>query len=332
MATFLDFRKEINSGKVKNVYFVMAADNYFIGRASEILREKLFGSKDNKDNFFLRYGDEDSPHEIIDLSNNFSSLFSTSKVVVVKRCEKLASKLDELIEYTKKPDRDTTLILCFDKDYVLEKKINKELPFYDFTELPDNDYIDWVKSEFELRNCSIENDALDLFLTLVPQSFDLVITEVEKLCNYVIGSEPGIINKEIIQRFIGYDTEYSPEQLMYCIVHKQSGRSTEILEYLLNKGGVNEIFLLSILTNYYLDLISFKTRGFSNGDNYSLYGKYKIWGERLKFAKTFHNLLDENKLRYSLLRLLETDQKLKTSMLDSKMLMASLVEDLVNFQ
>jgi len=48
MPTFLDFQKEVSSGKVRNVYFVSAADNYFIGRAGEILREKLFGSKTTK--------------------------------------------------------------------------------------------------------------------------------------------------------------------------------------------------------------------------------------------------------------------------------------------
>jgi DNA polymerase III delta subunit len=188
-----------------------------------------------------------------------------------------------------------------------------------------------VKSEFDAHSCSIDDDALELFLSLVPQNFDLMATEIEKLCTYISGSSSQIITKDIIQKFIGYSEEYSPDHLMYAIVKKENGKSLEILDNLLNKAGINEIFLLSIITNYYLDLISFKTRGFASNDSYSHFGKYKMWGDRLKFAKTFHNLLDENQLRYSLLRLLETDQKLKTSMLDSKILMASLVEDLVNF-
>ena len=141
-----------------------------------------------------------------------------------------------------------------------------------------------------------------------------------------------MVTREIIEKFAGYSEEYSPEQLIYSIVNKNSAKSLEILDKLLNNGGINEIFLLSILTNYYLDLISFKTKGFASEDSYGFFGKYKMWGERLKFAKTFHNLLDENRLKYSLSRLLETDLKLKTSMLDSKILMASLVEDLVNNQ
>jgi DNA polymerase III delta subunit len=81
---------------------------------------------------------------------------------------------------------------------------------------------------------------------------------------------------------------------------------------------------------YYLDLISFKTKGFSKNDSYSHYGKYKMWGDRLKFAKSFHNLLDIKELKYSLTKLLEIDQKLKTSMLDSRVLFVSLVSELCN--
>lgn len=331
MPAFSDFQKEVNSGKVKNVYFIMASDNYFIRKAGEILREKLFGSKDNKDNFFLRYGDENSTGEIIDLCSNFSSLFSASKIVVLKRTEKLYKKLDELLDYSKKPDTDTTLLICFDKDYVLEKKLTKEIAgFYDFSELPEKDRLNWIRSEFESRNTKIEDNALELFVSLVPDSFELTVNEIEKICTFSIGESSGVVTKDIILKFTGYSSEYSPDQLMYAIVKKESGKALEILDYLLNKGGVNEIFLLSTLTNYYMDLISFKTKGFSSNDSYSHFGKYKMWGDRLKFAKTFHNLLDIGKLRYSLLRLLETDLKLKTSMLDSKILLASLVQDLVS--
>ncbi len=330
MQTYLDFQNEIKAGKVKNVYFVMASDNYFVAKSSEILREKLFGSKDSKENFFIRYGDESSADEIIDLCSNFSSLFSTSKLIIVKRSERLAKKLDELVQYSSSPDKDTTLMLCFDREYVAEKKLNKDISFYDFTELPDKAYLDWIQSEFAFRSCIIEEDALELFVSLVPQSFDLVVTEIEKLSIYILNSDSGRITKEIVQRLVGYETEYSPEQLILAIVRKESRKSLEILDFLLNKGGINEIYLISILTNYYFDLISFKTGSIAKGDNYSVYGKYKIWGERLRFAKSFHNLLNENQLKHSLLRILETDQKLKTSMLDSKTLMASLVEDLVN--
>jgi DNA polymerase III delta subunit len=54
-----------------------------------------------------------------------------------------------------------------------------------------------------------------------------------------------------------------------------------------------------------------------------------MWGSRARFAKNYHKKINISSLENSIKKILETDQKLKTSMLDSKILMASLVEELV---
>lgn len=332
MQLFPDFEKEVISGKVRKVYFIEASDNYFISKAGELLREKLFGSKDTKENFFLKYADETPVDEVIQLCNNFSSLFSSNKIIILKRCEKYSRKLDALLDFTKKPDPDTTLLLVFDKDYVTEKKLDKTLDFFDFTELPPRDYFNWIKKEFNDRGCSINDPEISFFISSMPLGFDMVITEIEKISNYDFDGNEKAITKDIILTFTGFDKEYSPDELVNSIIKKDTKHSQEILSYLLNKGGINEIYLLSIITNYFADLLTFKTKGFGKFDNSSLYGKYKLWGERLKFAKNSHSFISEGSLKFALTRILETDQKLKTSMLDSKILLTSLIEDLVSVQ
>lgn len=330
MKTFIDFQSELNSGKIRNVYYIAALDNYFISKAGEVLREKLSGSKDNKDNFFLKYADESSLQEIIDLSANFASLFSSQKIIFVKRCEKFSRKLNDLIDFFKNPTQDTYTLLIFDKDYVLEKKLNKDLEFYDFTELPAKALNDWVKSEFEKREIKIDDGALEFFISSVPGSFDLLTAEIDKISNYDFEGSDKIITKDLILKSTGYDKEYTPDELIYSIIKKDHKRALQILDNLINSSGLNEIYLLSIISNYYMDLISFKTKGFENGDKSAMYGKYKMWGERAKFAKNYHKLLNINSLELSFNLILDTDKKLKTSMLDSKILMTSLVEELIN--
>ncbi len=330
MNTFPDFEKEISSGKVRNVYFIAASDNYFVSKAGELLRSKVLNG--SKENFFLKYADETSVEEIIDLCNNFSSLFSSQKVIILKRAEKFSRKMETLLAYTKKPDPDTTLLLVFDKDYVTEKKLAQSIDFYDFSEMLPKAYFEWLKSEFNSRGCTINDEELSLFASSVPQIFDLAINEIEKISNYDFGNKEKVITRDIILEFTGYEKEYSPEELVHSIIQKNHKRAQEILDYLINKGGVNEIYLLSIITNYYADLLTFKTKGFQRQDSGSIYGKYKLWGERAKFAKNFHSIISEKSLKYALTRILETDQKLKNTMLDSKILLASLIEDMVSTQ
>lgn len=332
MRTFLDFQKEITAGKIKNVYYIAAIDNYFIQKAAGMLREKLFGNAESKENFFLKYADEIPMQEIIDLAGGSASLFSSKKLVVVKRCEKYSRKLSEFMELSKKADSDSVVLYAFDANFVVEKKLNEssKFDFYDFSDLPQRELYDWVRSEFQAREISINNDALDLFITSIPLSFDLLSTEIEKISNYDFGSGEKLLTKEIVLQFIGYDKEYSPEELISSILSRERAKAFKILNNLLNNKGVNEVYLLSVLSKYYLDLLSFKTAGMESMDNRLIYQKYKIWGEGIKLGKYFSKSLNISSLEKCIENLLETDKKLKSSMLDPKILMASLVDELLN--
>lgn len=332
MNTFLDFEKEVNSGKIRKVYYIAAGDNYFISKAGEILREKLFGSKDSKENFFLKYADETPMQELFDLTQSGASLFSAQKLVIVKRCEKYSRKLQDFLSQSKISDDDSVILYSFDTAFVYEKKLyeSSEFPFYDFSELPQRELYNWVRDEFTKRDISINNDALDLFITSIPGSFDLLVTEIDKISNYDFEGNERAINKEIILQFIGYDKDYSPDELMNAVFSKNSSKSYDILNNLLNSKGLNEVYLLSMISKYYFDILSFKSRGVAQLDNRTLYQKYKLWGDSLKIAKNHYNSININSLENSISKIINTDRKLKTSMLNAKILMTSLVEDLIN--
>jgi DNA polymerase-3 subunit delta len=332
--TYLDFEKEVKSGKISPVYFISAVDNYFLAKAGEILREKLTGSKENKENFFLKYGDETPLEEILDLCRNFSSLFSEKKIVIVKRCEKFGRYFDELAAYSKNPDDYTTLVLAFDKDYVIEKKLDSTVRFYDFTELPEPKYAEWVKAEFNRKGCKIDDKEVELFIQSVPGVFDLVETEIEKISNYFDHSAKGdrrIVTKDIILKFIGYDREYTPDELISSILRKDSRRALEILEYLLNKEAINPVYLLSIISSYYMDLMVAKTEGIDMNNTKELYGKYRLWSDRIRFVKANSSYVKPADFEAIFDKILKIDQKLKTSSLDPGVLFASLVQELSNF-
>lgn len=332
MRTFLDFTKEVASGSMRNVYYIASVDNYFLLKAGEILREKLFGSKDSKENFFLKYADETPMQELFDLTSGGASLFSSRKLVIVKRCEKYSRKLSEFIELSKGKSEDSYILYAFDTSFVYEKKLDqiKDIEFYDFSELPRRELYDWVKQEFGAHGISVNTDALDLFITSIPSSFDLLSSEIEKVSNYDFDGKEQVLTKEIILQFIGYDRDYSPEELMISIVKKDQNRAFTILNNLLNTKGLNEVYLLSLISNYYMDMLSFKSQGLDAMDSRIIYQKYKMWGDRVKFAKNYHKLLNTSALESSFNRILDTDKKLKTSMLDPKILMTSLVDELIN--
>jgi len=221
-------------------------------------------------------------------------------------------------------------MVVFDRDYAAEKKYDKDYDFYDFSDLPQYELSEFIRGEFEARGLTLSHDVLEYFISSVPPSIDLMLTEIEKISNYDFDGLDKSVSRELILKFTGYDKEYTPAELMGGILTRNHSRALEVLDGLSSSAGFSEIYLLSIMSNYYMDLISFKTKGFENKDSGSLYGKYKMWGDRAKFAKKFYNSINLSSLETAFAKILDTDLKLKTSMLDSKILMTALVEELVN--
>ena len=194
------------------------------------------------------------------------------------------------------------------------------------TEIPE--IKNWIRNEFAEYGRKIGDDALEYLEDNIPQSIDMLHLEIEKICTYDPDSTVEI-NKDILLKFTGYDVEFTPNDLMKSILRNDSGKAVQILDNLLNKAGLSEIYLVSIISNYYFDLLSFKSAKFK-ADNYSIYSKYKIWGERINFAKEYRNVLSIKELEKAVSLIIEVDKKLKTSMLDSKILLTSLIEELCN--
>ncbi|MCC6865045.1 MAG: DNA polymerase III subunit delta [Ignavibacteria bacterium] len=332
MLTFLDFEREVSGGKIRNVYYISAADNYFIQKAGKILREKLFKSNVANENFFLKYADETPMQELFDLTQSGASLFASNKLIIVKRCEKYSRKLTEFLKQSKIPQDDTYILYVFDTSFVNEKKLykNNELELFDFSELPQKQLYDWVKNEFKIREIEINNDALELFISYLPLSFDIMITEIEKISNYDFGNSHRLLTSDLILHFVGYDKGYSPNELVIAIFSRDKAKAFNILNNLLNSKGLNELYLLAFISNFYFDMLIFKTQGTSKLDSGTLYNKYKLWGDSLKIIKNYHNSFNISSLESSINNILDTDKNMKLSMNNPKILMTSLVEILLN--
>lgn len=325
---YIDFEKKVVSGKIEPVYFVLVEDNYFLNKAGQLLKEKLTGSRVNNENFFVKYADDTSVDEILNLSSNFSSLFSQNKIIIVKRCEKFGKRIEGLFDYARNPDSETTLLLVFEKEYVTEKKLDRAFQFYDFTSLPDIKYFEWLISEFHAQGCSIDENTLEMFSEYVPRSFDLVVNEIRKVSDYLEDEKEKKVTKEVILKLSGYESEFTPNELMIFIVTKDCSKALKVLDYLLNKESLSEIFLLNVVSSMFLDLLAVRSESIQNIQYRDFYSKYKIWGDRIAFVRRFQNQAKTMNFDKIFEILLETDQKLKTSMLDPKTLLFSLVQEI----
>jgi DNA polymerase III delta subunit len=62
--------------------------------------------------------------------------------------------------------------------------------------------------------------------------------------------------------------------------------------------------------------------------NRAFYMNYKIWGERINFVKNHQNFAKKLNFEQIFSKLIETDSKIKSSMIDPKVLLISLVQEI----
>lgn len=330
--TYVDFENEVISGNIKPVYFISASGDYFIKKASDLLRDKLFASVKSNENIYRKYADETKYNEIIDLCQNVTSLFSSKKLVIVRRCEKFARNLKHILEYAAKPDPDSIMVLVFDREYLAESRLDKEYTFYDFSDLPVEYIFRLIREEFSIRGFKINEEELNYFAGMRPFDFDVTVNEIEKISNYLAygGSEERTVPMEIILKSSGFEKTYTPLDLITSILNRDMKRCMDILHYLLYKAGLNEVYLLSLLTGYYTDLLCFKTPGIRSMNPNDLYKKYGMWRARAEFGKTHGAKFRSSQFGVIFENLLETDKKLKTTMIDPKLMITALIENLIN--
>lgn len=325
-----DILRELKSGVLRTIYFIAVEDDYLLNRFTEQLK-KTFNYSEAPGAFEKLYADEIGLEEIIDKFNNSSSLFTDKRIIIVKRCERYKS-LDLLDNYTAKETTNEILILVFDSEKVKEKKLWKNYLFFDFSVIEPQLFISLIKDEFERNNCIISDSTLNQFVDTIPDRMDVASQEIMKISTIklpVNGEGKKIVSDDIIFQIAGYDKEFSIPELITSIINKNQKQCYKIANYLFEKSALSEIFLISVISSYFLDLLCFKSISQKRLSNNDIYQKYKIWGDRLDYARSNHHFVNKDYLLNTFRQLIYTDLKLKSTMVEPKILIYSLLQDLL---
>ncbi len=328
--TYFDTEKELTSGKIRKVYLISAFDDFL----ADIFIKKIAALRFYKanENIFYRYADDVSFNDVAELCFNYTSFFAQEKLVIVKRCEKFSKELERIKDYIAKPDPDTILLLIFDKNFINEKKLYKDFEVADFSAYSQDELSVLLRNEFETRGMKIDNASLDLFISILPENLSIALNEIEKIYSFLIYNPDKVVNSEVILKLAGYEPELTPFELIKAILIKDRCKALTISDHLIDKSGFNEINLLYSLFNYYTDLLCFKSKNFDKYNRNVAYTKYRIWGaDRWEIGKSFANQIEVSEIEFAVDRIMQSDRRLKSSMLDSKVILTSLIEELSNF-
>lgn len=165
-----------------------------------------------------------------------------------KQKEKNDNDIQLLMDYLKHDNPTTIFVIYHDqKNFDERKKIVKELRklvrFIEVDKMDSHQLFKATHQAIVARGCSIDTDALDLFLSRMPNDLLEISQEVNKLCLYTKH-----ITKDVIDVMVVKKLEENVFELTKAILNKETGKSIGIYKDL-KMNNEEPIKLIVLIAN-----------------------------------------------------------------------------------
>ena len=314
--------RRIRAGEIAPVYILLGGDpfleDFFIQELSKMFCEKT-PSK-------IYFSMDQDP--VVNLFEELSSisLFKEKKVIIVREIKKLRSKSgrEELIDYVKYPNSDTSLVLIseeYDMKNNFIKQISNSSEVMDFRPPFENEMKKWVSYIINSKGIQIADSSLNEYIQLFGDSIAHVINEIEKM-HLFLGSKHEINDKNIT-KIKGNDRVYHLWNLQDSLGKKDLELTVIIIDSLIKNGTKITGILISI-TNLYQQLL-WKKMGRTSPIGYT--GINKIITSRLSY---YDNNYSYGELKELLQQLRKVDLLSKSANLNDVALLCPFINKACN--
>ena len=218
------------------IYLLMGEEPYFIDKLSHYIENNFFEDQVAKDfNFQMLYGMETDVNQVVAFAKEFP-MMADYRLVIVREAQSL-SKIEQMAEYAKHPQKQTVLVLChkhkkMDGRTELFKAINKNGTVFESTKVYDNQLPGYIKDMVKEKKRLINDAAVNLLANHIGVDLSRISNELDKLENVVPqGSE---ITIATIEQYIGISKEYNIFELVSAVIARNQQKTYEILNYFSN--------------------------------------------------------------------------------------------------
>ena len=328
-----DFKKELSSGDLKNLYLIYGEEKYLVKKYTEQLYTKAAG-KEPSDFDFVKLGSSSPIEDIISASEQLP-VFSGYKCVVVTdyNAESLNDSDIKLIEkFFSDISPSTVLIFTMptkelgDSKKTADKKSGKFKKFVSLTEKYGNvlelqkrgdialekQLVSWA----EKGGCRLDRINASKIIASCGTDMTLLRNETDKLIAYADGGE---IDEKMIKMLVVKNTEVRIFALSECISKGDYNGAYKQLFILFEQNEKPEV-ILSVLSSVYIDMYRMRVASESGKTISDVSSDFK-YGKRefiLKNAQNNSRRYSTKTLRRFLDIILDTDMKINKTSYSSK--------------
>jgi DNA polymerase-3 subunit delta len=252
MMNFEDIIKDLKKEAYAPIYFLMGEEPYFIDVITKHIHDHVLTEDEKTFNQTVLYGKDTDTSAIVDISRRYP-MMAKYQVVIIKEAQNL-KKLEELIPYTKQPQKSTILVFNYKykklaKNTKIYKALEKEAIIFESKKLYDSKIPNWVTKYIKHKKCSIAPEAAALIAENLGNDLSKIANELEKL---IITLPEGTqkITAEHIEKNIGISKDFNNFELQKAISQRNIIKANKIISHFAKNPKSNP-FVLTINSLYF---------------------------------------------------------------------------------
>ncbi|SJZ95612.1 DNA polymerase III subunit delta [Garciella nitratireducens] len=343
---YYKLKKEIEMGKVRNLYLFYGEEQYFCEKIIKVLEQYAINTSFKDFNYEYMEGDSISIQRIENACETLPFMDERRMVIVKnfpyfqggKVSKEEEKQIEYLSDYIKRMPNSTCLIFWqieeIDRRKKLFQVIKKIGLVLDFQKLNAYALRQWINYYFKKKGKKIKKDALDFFIensdylsknstkTLID-----ILNEIHKIIDYVGDKEEILV--EDIKKILPKRLENDIFKLVDAIGQRDKKIALKLLNDML-KEGENGLKILSMIARQFRILIQckeLKKRGYTPNE---IANKLSLMPFIIKKGILQANYFEEKKLCQAIHSILDMDFKIKTGKIDDKLALEMLIYEYTN--
>lgn len=325
----LDVWKQIKKKQFAPVYVLYGKEAFLINETKQLLMKYVLG-EDESDFNLSTYDLEETPIEVaIEDAETFPFmgekrlifLNNPGFLTAEKTKEKVDHNIARLEAYLQEPAPYSIIVFSGNYEKLDErKKITKELKrkatILEAKKLDEQELKKWIRDRAAMNEVDIEEDAVEMMLTLAGTNLFMLTTEVDKLALY---AENRKIDVQMVDKLVSRSLEQNIFALVEKIVQRKIDEALRIY-YDLLKQNEEPIKILSIISGQFRLLYQVKELARRGYGQQQIAGYLKVHPFRVKLAAGQARLFGDEELTEIIKMLADADIQLKTGGMNKEML------------
>ena len=243
----------------KPVYLLTGDENYYIDQVSDYIESNIVPAEFRDFDQTVVYGRDVDMSTVVSYARQFP-MMSPVKLVLVKEAQDIPVKdWDLLATYLEHPLPQTLLVLCYrhkklDKRTKAYKAINDKGVVFERAKLYENQLPDWIGTFVNQHGYTITQKGAVLLAECLGNDLGKIANELSKV--FISIPAGGVVNEEIIERYIGISKDYNVFELQTAIGRRDVVRCNRIVNHFAANPKDNPIqMVLPTLYNYFIKIM-----------------------------------------------------------------------------